>query len=86
MAYFCRNSFVRMKKIYTVFIIVSVIFLSHNSVFAQTFEWANKSNATVITTGSAIASDDKGNSYVTGSFFGKINFGDFVLNAQMTFP
>lgn len=71
-----------MKKIYTVFIIVSVIFLLYNSVSAQTFEWANKSNATIITTGSAIASDDKGNSYVTGSFFGKITFGDFVLNAQ----
>lgn len=70
-----------MKKIYREFVIVSVIFLLHPVLWAQTFEWANKSNTTLITTGSAIASDDHGNSYVTGSFFEKAKFGDISLSA-----
>ena len=50
---------------------VLLVFLFYGSISAQTFEWAHKSGTSVIATGAAIAADEHGNSYVTGTFFGK---------------
>ena len=69
-----------MKKIFSVCFLFVII--SHSCLKAQTFEWARKSGTSVIATGAAIAADEHGNSYVTGTFFGKCTFGDIELSAE----
>ena len=69
-----------MKKIFSVCFFPIVV--SYSSLQAQTFEWARKSGTGVISTGAATAMDEHGNSYVTGTFFGKCKFGDIELTAD----
>ncbi len=69
-----------MKKIFS--FCFFLIIISHCSLCAQTFEWARKSGTKIITTGAAVACDEHGNSYVTGTFFGKCRFGDIELSAD----
>ncbi len=69
-----------MKQIFS--LSFALIFISCSVLSAQTFEWAHKSGTSVISTGEAVASDEHGNSYVTGTFFGKCTFGDAALSAD----
>ncbi len=71
-----------MNKLFFFFAIVLLIGIGSSSLVAQTFEWADKSSATVLGNGNAIAVDAHGNSYVTGSFFGKIYFGTTELTSE----
>jgi hypothetical protein len=71
-----------MKKVSLIFLIFTLIFVLQSSVFAQTFEWARKGASNVFATGSAMTIDGQGNSYVTGTFLGKITFGEIELNSQ----
>ncbi len=71
-----------MKKAFQIFTVVIPILILQSTVFAQTFEWAHKTGTSVIATGAAVATDEHGNSYVTGTFFGQGTFGDFTLKAQ----
>lgn len=80
--YFCKKLYIGMQKLFSLPAGLILVAVSQSFVVAQTFEWARTSNTTVITTGGAIAADGDGNSYVTGSFFGKCSFGDFELNAE----
>ena len=70
-----------MKKASLAFAVVPLILVSHSMVIAQTFDWARKSNTTLFATGADVATDEHGNSYVTGTFMGKVNFGEFELGS-----
>jgi len=69
-----------MKKVF--FVSFFLVLLWQSSFHAQTFEWADKSGASVLGNGTSIAVDAKGNSYVTGSFFGRATFGSTEITAQ----
>ena len=72
-------------KVHFFCILIIVILVSVcTSVYSQTFDWARKAGTNIIATGASIATDDHSNSYVTGSFFGKAEFGeDIELNAAV---
>ncbi|MEP7234698.1 MAG: SBBP repeat-containing protein [Ignavibacteriota bacterium] len=66
-----------MKKAFFLFILLFSLFLSASPVAAQTFEWARKTGTGSIATGSAVATEEQGNCYQAGSFFGVSYFDEF---------
>src|SRR5947209_3644779 len=77
--YFCMKLFKFFMKINT--FLTSWLLLFSVSVSAQTFEWGRSAKASMFADARGLATDGAGNIYATGAFFGKVSFGDKVLNA-----
>jgi hypothetical protein len=64
-------------------LITSVLLISSIGIsIGQSFDWATASGGTGCDRAYAIATDNDGNSYVTGWFLGSAHFGDIVLNSE----